>query len=233
MKKRLLGFLSLALCLMLLSGCAEMVHLSAADEERVVTYAAGLINRFNKTNSRGIVPVVMRPEEELAEEILEEISRDDDDGFPQDPYDVNAPTSEGGVSNLTDIIDIRGITFSYKDTKVSRDFGVDEDGVLLLKPMEGNSYVIVTFRTSNTTAADIDCNIQGKGINFTAKLEGVVSAADRTISLKDLTTYRDTIKAGASEDLFVLFQFPTRLVSDLSTLEVSCIREGVKYQLTL
>lgn len=231
MKKRLFGFLSLALCLMLLSGCAEMVHLSAADEERVVTYAAGLINRFNKTNSRGIVPVVMRPEEELAEEILDEMTRDDDDGFPPDPYDVNAPVGEGGVSNLTEIIDIRGITFTYKETNVSKDYGLDEG--ILLSPMEGNSYVTVTFNVKNTTAADIECDILNKGINFTAKLEGVVSAADKTFLLKDLTTYRDTIKAGETKSLAVIFQFPTSLVSDLSSLEVSCIREGVKYQLTL
>lgn len=229
MKKRLLGFLSLALCLMLLNGCAEMVHLSAADEERVVTYAAGLINRFNKKNSRGIVPVVMRPEEALVEEIIEEIIKDD--GFPPDPYDVNAPTSDGGISNLTEILDIRGITFSYKETNVSRDYGLDEG--ILLSPMEGNSYVTVIFRAKNTTAADIECDILNKGINFTAKLEGVVSAADKTFLLKDLTTYRDTIKAGETKDLAVIFQFPTSLVSDLSSLEVSCIREGVKYQLTL
>ena len=228
MSKSIFRILSIVLCaIFVLSGCAKVEPLTEADENKIAVYSAGIIGKFNRFQKRGVVPVVMGvdPEEEMDTE-----TPDDDGGsdFPLDPFDVNAPTSEGGESELAGIVGIPGVSITYKETNISQDYGAD--GGFVITPQNGNSFVSVTFTAANTTGQDIACNIRGKSLNFTANLGEVTSAVDRTILPDDLTTYNGTIAAGGSEDLSLLFQFPTSLVSDLSSLEIACVKDGVRYQ---
>lgn len=215
----------------LFSGCAKMYSISEDDEERIAVYSAGVINKFNRMQSRGVVPVVMRPEVPETE-----VNTDDPENpesgspaeFPKDPTDVNAPTSNGGDSTLSDIIGIPGVSFSYSNTVISEDYGMD--GGFLISPQTGNSFVAVKYQVRNLSSEEINCNIMQRSLNFTASLGEVTSAVDRTILPDDLSTFNGTIGPEGSVELALLFQFPTAYVSDLSGLTISCIKDGVKYQ---
>lgn len=227
MKKNIFKLLSLIIiCTFLLPGCAKMTILSDEDTQKSAIYVAGVISKFNKNQRRGIVPVSMVPQEEQEDENSDFSTMNNSDYIPK-PTDVNAPTSDGGESDLTKIAEIPYISFSYKDMTVSQDYG--QDSGFLINPQEGNSFVAVTFMAKNGTEEDIVCNIQQRALNFTAVLGDVTSAVDRTILANDLTTYNETIPAGGSVELALLFQFPTEKVSDLSGLELNCFKEGVKY----
>lgn len=228
----------------LLCGCEKMVTLSEEDEDKIVAYTTALINKFNRTQKRGLVPVVMQPEDEETEpeEELEETTEEEPAEEEQTPADtdvvgtepeeeIKTPAAEGGESSVTDVIAIPGVSFSYKEIKVSDDFGAD--GGFLINPQNGNSFVAVTFTASNTVSDEVNCDISAESLNFTAELNGITSAVDRTILPNDLTTYSGSIPAGDSVDLAVLFQFPSSQVSDLSGINLSCIKDGVRYNVPL
>lgn len=214
-------------------GCASVTPLSDEDIERVALYSASVVGKFNRSMNRGFTAVKMTPKEEEsnAEENGSGATIDNPAGFPSNPDDVNAPESTGDVNELGDLVAIPGTAIRYLKTNISEDFG--SDGGFLMSPQPGNSFVAVVFTVSNTTGQDLDCNIQNRSLNFTATLGETTSAVTRTIMPNDFTTYNDTIPAGESVDLTLLFQFPTGLVSDLSGLSLTCIKDGVRSPVVL
>lgn len=213
-----------------LSGCAKVEPLSDKDIDKCAVYIAGVINKFNKASSRGIVAVNMKePVEDENGEVVEE---GDYDRYPLPPTNVNAPTSDGGESDLTKVAEVPGISFSYKSAAVSLDY-MSEDG-FMFSPTDGYSFVSVTFTAKNTTSEEINCDIQARSLNFTATLGEVTTELYRTILSNDLTVYNNPIPAGESVDLSVLFQFPSGMVSeDITELKITAYKDGTRYDIPL
>lgn len=233
MKKYCLKLLSLVVVAsFLLSGCAKMYSISQEDEEKIAIYSAGVINKFNRMQSRGVVPVVIMPEAPEPEANPEGEGNEETPGldgtFPKDPTDVNAPEYTGANSTLSEIIGIPGITFTYSKTVISEDYGLD--GGFLITPQTGNSFVAVKYIVRNLASEEVTCDIRQRALNFTASLNDVTSAVDRTILPDDFTTFSGNIGPEGEIELALLFQFPTAYVSDLSGLTISCIKDQTKYQ---
>lgn len=213
-----------------------MTPLSDNDEEKCAIYVSTIISKFNKKQHRGIVPVLMTPENESS---LHDGDSQSDSNAVLPPTNVDGPTSEGGESNLTEVVGIFGASFSYKGSKVTSDYGAE--GGFLISPQNGNSFVPVTFTVTNVSEGDINLDIKSRSLNFTAKLTAetdsgpkeITSAVDMTILPDNLNTYSGNLSAGESVDLTIIFQFPSAYVSDLSSLALSAYKEGTRYDIPL
>lgn len=213
-----------------------MTPLSKEDEEKCAIYVSGIINKFNKKQHRGIVPVVMASESEQESSLNNDESQDGNN-TPLPPTNVNGPTADGGESNLTEVVGIYGASFSYKGSKVTSDYGAE--GGFLISPQTGNSFVPVTFTVTNVSEGDVNLDIKSRSLNFTAKLtaetdsgpQEITSAVDMTILPDNLNTYTGNLPAGESIDLTIIFQFPTAYVSDLSSLTLTAYKDGTRYEI--
>ncbi len=215
--------------IVLLSGCAKFVPLSPEDEEKCAIYAAGIINKHNKRQSRGIVAVNLK--EDQAAEATDTPENANPEGNSESSGNAENSESQVEGTNLTDTVGIPGISFAYKESVVSQDYGVDAG--FLVSPKEGNSFVTVIYTVSNTTSSEIGCDIQSRALNFSASLGDVTSSLERTVLSNDLTLYNSTIPGNQSVDLALQFQFPTNLTGDLSGLKLNCTKDGVNYHIPL
>ncbi len=241
MKHRIVTCLLVLSMSLLFTGCGPtMVELTDEQQRDIALYSAKVVSKFNINLDKGIVALPAEEESSIPT-TTEPTQQDDSDSKSSESSDSTQtsetdPTTEDPAEvvvskTLTEALDIKNVSFLYRDAKVSSSYGSGD--VYDLSPDKGNELLVVRFKVVNNGSTDTKINMIKKGVSFTVSYGTKTAPSDATLLLNDLTTYEGTIKAGKSKNMVVLFQFPKGTVTDPSKIVLQETMNGTTYQIDL
>lgn len=126
------------------------------------------------------------------------------------------PSSE---KNLSDIIGVNGLSFAISGVSAVNNYTVA--GVMDLTPREGDKFLEVDISCTNTTSNDIKVDFSQLNITYMCTFGGTTVYSSEALAPNGLSTFYGTIKAGASENLILLFDFSSDVLSgDLAGYQI-------------
>ncbi|MBE5901964.1 MAG: DUF4352 domain-containing protein [Lachnospiraceae bacterium] len=213
MKKKAILVLALAM-MFSVSGCGKTEKLmTLTDEERaqIVQFSAHIISEFNRSQPEGYRPLskvqidAINAEEEKKKnpQKTEEQSSDNPQTSGQSG-EAEKPARQEGT--LTDLVGVSGIEATCKGYKVQKDYV--EENVFAMNASEGNKYVVVKVRLTNTTNAKVNVDILSKNPSVSLQINGEESTSHALLTLltNDLLTTKKKLDAGESLDTVLLFE---------------------------
>lgn len=224
---------------MFLSGCGTaMISLTEEEEAIIVAYASGAVAKGNRCQTQGLT--YYQPEEE---EPLEETPVQPEDNEPQTdttdtPTDPNQQGQQGqdgpaiNMVSLTEALGIPGVTAEYRGYQVNNRYAEGE--YFAINAQEGKTYLVVTVALTNTSQQPVECNVYSKNMVGSILINGTEQIpAMTTVMLKDFLTYINTLDAGVSEEVVVLFEVPQELAGNVQTLAMQIEMNEILYQIGL
>ncbi|MCR5012138.1 MAG: hypothetical protein K6A72_07320 [Lachnospiraceae bacterium] len=225
--KRVLQLLMISLAAVCLCGCGNAIpDLPEEDMRKVEEYAAGLLLKYDANYSSSMIT-----EEEYAEEQAklerkaamqaqaaemrrqEEATKEnedkdnggdsgDDSGEVLPPEPVYKDIDEFfGISG----IDIESTGYTVCDKYPEATAEGDWQGVVTASP--GNKLVVFKFSAVNSSGEDKLLDMASLDAHFAFKLgDGSTKAALTTLLLNDLSSCRETLSAGAGDELVLLIE---------------------------
>ena len=247
--KRYLFFIKLSLGALgmaaLLSGCGEkLIELPPDQESVVIAYAAGEVAKANKLQTKGMT--YEKPADAATETTekpaagsgthAESNPPTQEAATPPAPTPPPATEAENkpaaGDASLTDALGLAGVTAEYQGYEVNGSY--EESGGGYLSPVNGDQYVILKVRLSNTTGAVADANLFTKHPVFLLGINGQdVTTAKSTILLSDLSTYMDSLEPGESVDTVLIFEVKSADAASISTLSLKLKINGATVDIAL
>lgn len=235
----------------MMTGCGEqLVDMTDAEEQQIVTYAAHVISKYNKKQPDGICFVPVQETENMASPLSETLVQQDaaveevPEGY-HDPaefadiptttgtdMDAIEPEGSGEASQapsmeLSEVMGIPGFDMQWTGTEVADDY-VDPSGATLATPNKGYRYVILTVTIRNTTDDTHRCNIAElvPALVLTVNGSERIDASQMLVST-DFATYNADIAAGESVDTKLFFQRKASDIADSDTYGLEVTLNGV------
>lgn len=260
MPKKISILMAAILLCVSLTGCTSMIDLTDEEKEEIAIYTSSLISKYNRNQTNGITYISEQTRQEIAEqeafyhpeEITEPEAEDvSDSGESSEPSEGDVDvTADGNVSTgatatatqtaeavtgetitLTELVGKSGLSVSYQGATAATNYG--SDGVFDLSPTRGYQYLVMTFQLKNTSSSAMSVDLDDLDLVFRATVGGVTARADQTILLEDFQTYAGSIAAGGTQNVVLLFQYPSDGLSDLSNLSLRVDRGGATYTVVL
>lgn len=249
--RKLLVSGALAAALFVMTGCGEqLVDMTDAEEEQIVTYAAHVISKYNKKQPDGICFVPVMETESTTSPLSDDPVQQDPpsaelpEGYHDPAEFEDIPTTTGtdmdaiepggsGVSSnaspmeLSEVIGIPGFDMQWTGTTVADDY-VDPSGATLATPNKGYRYVILTITIRNTTDSTLRCNIAElvPALVLIANGSERIDASQMLVST-DFATYNEDIGPGESVDTDIFFQRKASDITDSDSYSLEVTLNGV------
>lgn len=229
---------------MLLAGCGEeLTTLTESEEGIIVSYSAGTVAKFNKRQQDGITAVVAEQEEtEKIDSQEEELGNEPD--APDNPDDQsNTDNQEAGTEpspqettepqvSLSQALGIAGVEVEYNGYELSS--GYEESNYLSMTASEGNTYFIMKFTLTNTGSEGVVCDILNKRPVFTLTLNGGSTYTNEvTLLSNDLSTYSESLAAGAAAEAVLIFEVPLEETAEITTVQAGVQVDQVNGTVTM
>lgn len=227
---------------MMLGGCGEATYeITEKEEDIIVNYSAHVVAKYNTSQKSGLTYVSRELEE--TEEETEAIPEEPATELSQAPGEIGG-THEGnetleaeGLSagaeqaSLSDLFGQDGLVFDYAGARLSDSYM--EDTYYAMYPDAGKVYLILEIDITNEGAAAASVDYLTKQADFSAVLNGTVTAsAESTLLTGDFSTFVGTLAAGETKETVLLFQVPSDTVSvDAVSLYVGAAEKN--YQVIL
>lgn len=240
MKSSKLKICALVLTMALvMSGCGDKPY-TLTDQEKaiIVNYAAHVVAKYNKRQPDGLCYTATDKDTENTEqqpatetesgpEPEPETSKGTAGGTTQQTTS-EAPAEQSTqvpINSLAAALGLTGLSAVFTGSEVKSSY--EQPDYFALEASNGKTFLILHIQLSNTTNADIACDMLSKKAAFTVTINGSITAnAKTTILLNDLGTFQETIAAGASVDTVLLFEVPADQVTSVDQLDLKVDLNG-------
>ena len=245
MHKKSILLLAIALAAsMLLSGCGtKMYELTDEEQEVIVTYAAYILAKHNRSQKDGLIYVSpdlyqdVVPEEPDSEEPDSEEPQEPDtsvpdsgDGQPDIPID-NAQT-QGSVTFAQAIGQADVIEATYKGFYLTNNY--KEGNYYSIDAKAGRKLAMVEVTLHNPTEGEVYVDALSQGVKFKACFDGSTwITQDSTLLLFDLSTYQGTLAPGESVDTVLMFEIPLEQENSITGVGMQVLMDGEAFTIIL
>ncbi len=255
MKKKLICTILSLICLSALSGCgtfeSKIPDLTEEQQELVVEYATEVLLHYDRLNGDKIRPVkysvVTDDGNTLSEDEYENKLKDDmsaDAGLTLPENDVPAPEvatdtdTENNVeeepvvssfSSISDCFGLSGVSIEPVGYEVTDFYPQSPTEYFVMNATEGNRLVILRFKLSNTSGADMRVDVPYGDVKYKIALNGNTRNALTTLLVNDLGTYSRDLLAGESEEVVLVGEFGSADADNISSLSLAIKRESGDY----
>lgn len=214
---------------MVLSGCnSELPDLTEEEAALITEYATNLIVKHSELSDRNLLSST-----ELETGILEEAEARERklkaDEIAEAYLNKDVEMIEGGVQDSSESDGASGeqAVMSAPSLTISEffeenDFGIEyasyelcdsypeegsDDLFMAMDATSGHQLCVVKFQVRNTSASDQEFDMFSKKGRFTLQTgDGQKIQAQSTMLLNDLSSYRGTVPANASEEMVLIFE---------------------------
>ena len=230
MKRRnVLGLVVVLLSTFLFTGCGpKLVELTASERQQIINYAAHVVSEFNLRQEKGYLALSAEVLEALnGDKTEEEENRDETDNKDENVKDEENTGKDEGTSSdkddsvsstLTAALGISGIEAKIKSYEVADNYS--EGGVANVNPGKSCRLVVVNCVLTNGTQKDVLCDMAEREIKFFVEIAGKRIENLETILTKDLSTMNDTIAAGESVEMVILFEITDKQAESLGGIRL-------------
>lgn len=247
MKKRLLSIFLILTAVLSLPGCG-MISLTDSEEEEIAMYSASVVRKYNKRQDQAVSyfgeksravyeKMNSKPSGtvESNESIPVDISNASGAEDTSDSVTENTPSiadSNLEEKSLDEIIGISGLTFSSSGVSAIDYYTIE--GIMELSPKEGDRFMEVTVSCTNTTDSDIKVDFSALNITYSCTFAGTTVNSSEGLALDGLSSYSGTIKAGSTQNLVLLFDFSSDVLSgDLEGYIVKAKSDSGTYRVSI
>ncbi len=207
---KIILFVCIAACSLLLGGCGDELHeLTAEEEDLIVHYAAYVVAKHNIQQKDGASGVVISETETQDTESVEEIEDTQIVEGTETGEGGSGETAivDGGTVSLSDAIGHGSdITVTYAGSYVADNY--IEGSAYSVDASAGKTYYIMKFTLTNTTQADVIVDNVTKSLGFKLNSGDLSVKSEVTFLMTDFSTYYGTIPAGQSVETILLFEVP-------------------------
>lgn len=226
MKKK--AILGLILAMMLsMSGCKkteQLIKLEDDERAQIIQFSAHIISEFNRSQPEGYRALSKTQMDavdeadnktEQKEDSTQEEKQDESGASDGTQTTDNTPAAVKGTIN--DLVGVSGIEASVTGLKVRKDYV--EENVFAMNASEGNKYVVVKIKLTNTTNKKVSVDILDKNPSISLQLnnEEETSKALLTLLTNDFLTTKQKIAAGKSIDTVLLFEVEKSKADSIKT----------------
>lgn len=235
-----------ALVMMLvLSGCGEeMIPLSDGEEEKVVSYAAHVVGKYNGKQREGLVYISEPKKEETTgeedkteekteetEESQEEVSQQDekseDSSDDVQQHEAEEPQEETRTDTVSwsEALGLGDVAAQYTGFDLTSSYIEGDYYALNAEP--GKTFLVMHVDMTNNAAEAMNCNLLSAGPVFTLTVNDMNRVeAETTILLNDLSTYVGNLEVGQTVSTVLLFQVDEAVASDVQKLSLKVFING-------
>lgn len=206
------GALLLASAL-IMQGCGEApVTLTEQEEAVIVNYSAHVVAKYNRRQPDGLCYV---SPEKLQEEEQETETETETEQAADNTQGGSSKTSGGDHSSdaaaetksMAEALGLSGVSVTYNGSEYKDSYV--QPGTYALDAEAGKKFLVLNFTITNTGDADAAIDVLDKQPTIRLQMDDSTKVtAKTTILLNDLSTYQDTIPAGGSSDVVLLFEVP-------------------------
>ncbi len=232
------------------AGCGDAFYeLTPEEENAVVSYASGVVSKYNTFQQDGEVFVMQETldgETETKEEPKQEESSEEEPKQQEKTSDVQAkPDGTEGEKLLSpDQLENTADTVSLGEALKLEGIQADCTGNSLCTTYEksdsyvvdaaaGSQILVLDISLKNQTGQDAHVDILKMKPSFRIIVnETETAAAQMTILPNDLSTYQGDIPAGAAEEMALLFQIPQD-IQEISSLQLKVVIDDTAYMVNL
>lgn len=228
-KKRLvIGIAALSL---FLSGCGtSMFELTADEEAIIIQSAAYLIAKHNIQQKDGISNVFIEEETET------ELPTESESELPtESESEENKPSGDGndGDNTVQGTLSLAAAIGHASDLKITYEghylsASYVEKGAFSVDAEPGNTFYVMKFKMTNTTNGDVVVNNAKLNPIFRIKSGEITAKSAVSFMTTDLSTYTDTISAGKTVEVVLLFELPKEKAEAVKnpTLQITIGKES-------
>lgn len=225
-KKKLSKTLALSLIIISAFGlcsCGGSLEYTEQQEDVIADYMANMLLRHDVNYQYRYIS-----EEETTTEEETTAQEETTDLYADETDDSQNGVSDNGEANAVSVDDLAtalkmpdGISVQYDGFEVTDIFSDEEDSLFVMKAVEGYRLLVVKFKVTNTTGADISINMMAN----IAKYKGIVNDTKKynsqlTLFLNAINTFEGTIGAGSTKTMFLIYQTQLDSEDQLSSLSV-------------
>lgn len=239
MSRKLFNIFLIFCMVISLSGCG-MISLTDEEEQKIAMYSASIVRKYNKEGDQAIsfygpkskaIYAAMNADKnssgaEVPEEVPDEAAPEEDNSSStaatdvSDTPDSNTADSSSEQDNslnpssekkLSEIIGVDGLDFAISGVSAVDNYTIA--GVMDLTPRDGDKFLEIDITCSNTTSSDIKVDFSKLNITYMCTFSGTTVYSSEALATNGLSTFDGTVRAGSSENLILLFDFSSDVLS--------------------
>lgn len=205
------GALLLASAL-IMQGCGEApVTLTEQEEAVIVNYSAHVVAKYNRRQPDGLCYVspekLQEEEQETETETESETAEDTQGGSSKTSGEKHSSDAAAETKSMAEALGLSGVSVNYNGSEYKDSYV--QPGTYALDATAGKKFLVLNFTITNTGDSDAAIDVLDKQPTILLQMgDSTKVTAKTTILLNDLSTYQDTIPAGGSSDVVLLFEVP-------------------------
>lgn len=237
--KKLTGVLLAAAIASVLTGCVDnMPELTEEQSLLIAEYAADLLMEYSPNYGPRVVDV-----EEITEETMQETTTEDADEEDMQEVEETQMETEEVTEEITETetmqiqpqdvdfaeeMQLDAFTLQYVSCDICDSYPKDVTGYRVSAGI-GNELLVVHFDLTNVTQEKQECGIYKKSPSFKVTTQSGAAKSMTTMLDNDLTTFINTLDAGETEDVVVIFELSAeQAASEYMTLQYETIEITIR-----
>lgn len=234
MKKKMILTMIITIAMTTLVGCSSMPDLTEAENAKVASYLASVVLDYHSNTKSRILAVSLEDvllEEELEEEVVEEEELEeeltDGEGTDMEVEEV-IPVN----TNLADILPMNGVTLMLQEYQIMNQYEASDGLGIYAK--DGNQLVSVVYQMVNSTNEAQELSFFSLNMSASLFVNGGVGIRNMiTIFNGDMVMMQETIEAGEQLSGFIMFEVPSALLTNISTMQMEVRVSGQSATITM
>ena len=243
--KKVIGSAFLCALALTMTACGNQIpDLTEEESQRIGEYAAVTLLKYDANNrSRLVDPdvVIAKLEKEAAKAAQKEEQQQTqkpDSTDSSGATEVETPAAQEDITaSMEEFFGLpEGVTLSYEEYQVTDSY--PEDGstadYFALDASAGKKLVVLKFRMTNGSAQDENIDLLDSGSRYVITVNNSVRGnALPTMLPNDMSTYVDTLTAGAEQELVLLLEVDEETAADIQTISLRLRNASNEYTIQL
>ncbi len=232
MRKNIVLSVCTIIAMAMLAGCGpipELPEMTEQQEKLVAEYAAGLLLKYDNSYDNALLSeealaaaeqkeeqerARLEKQKQLADEYVaksanakkEEKKESDNKTSDSEETVMTGPTIVAN-GDIAAFVSLDGIAMNYQGYKITKSYPEDGNNAFSIDAGNGMQLVIASFDMTNISSEDIAVDMFHNSTRYSLELaDGSVANNCQTLLLDDFSVYKDTVTAGKSEKVVLLFE---------------------------
>lgn len=221
------------------NGCVEKITLSEEDRVLVVEGAVNAVLNHDKNYIVKMKDRVVEKEtttwvsddgEISAGESEKETTKSQKPGdSSQNHADTETHAGSQTGSSVDDAFGVKGFKIKSSGYEVCDSYPGNVEGFSMVAT-KGNKLIVMKFKVKNISGKSSVLDMLGSENRYRCIINGSYAATAQVTALTDgLNTWSDSILAGKSKDMVLVFQTSEKIASDINSIALSVERDGGTY----
>ncbi|MCR5784041.1 MAG: DUF4352 domain-containing protein [Eubacterium sp.] len=229
--------IALVFCILtvFIAGCGTPVITLTEDERStIVTYASGVLLKYNRAADKGLTSATLSEEEETTEEKSAEETATDEEETTDASSESSEETSYAPDSDavaIEEVLELNGLDIEYDSISYMQTFS--EGDYFDMSAASGNTYQVLTIKLTNNTSSKISVDILNQNPTLTYEINGESYKAMTTVLSEDFHNMQTSVAAGKSKTAVLITEVSEDDSIDAESIILYATVNGTKGCVTL